>query len=146
MAFVVKRLVALPLLFALGACATAPHSSVGGGECKVFEAPPYVVHGVRQYDQDWIDSTVEGGVGACKWARPSARPAEMDAKPAAAKVPAKHPRRKFFQALRSVWPAHVAKPVAATPEPVAAPMLTPLPAEPAAPAPRSAIDELLLVK
>jgi hypothetical protein len=143
----VKRLVALPLLFALGACATTGGGSVAGGECKFLERPTYAVRGVRQYDQDWIDSTVEGGVGACKWARPAARPAELDAKPPkVAKVPAKHPRRKFFQALRSVWPAKQVAPVAATPEPEAAPMLTPLPAEPDAPAPRSAIDELLLVK
>jgi hypothetical protein len=59
------------LLFALlgaallAGCAHSGPASVSGGECKFLERPAYVVKGVRQYDQDWIDSTVEGGVGAC---------------------------------------------------------------------------------
>jgi hypothetical protein len=57
--------------------------SIAGGECRIFERPAYVVRGVRRYDQDWIDSQVEGGVGGCGWARPAPRPAELDAPGAA---------------------------------------------------------------
>ena len=69
---------ALLLLLAplLGGCAwQTVKGSVAGGECKVFERPEYVVLGKRPYDQNWIDGTIEGGVGACRWKRPAPRPA-----------------------------------------------------------------------
>ena len=50
-------------------------ASVLGGECKIFERPPYVVLGKNTYDQDWIDGTVEAGVASCGWKRPQPRPA-----------------------------------------------------------------------
>jgi hypothetical protein len=133
-------LIPAPLL--LGGCATAPGpGSVATGECKVFEAPRYAVKGARPYDQDWIDSTVEGGVGACKWQRPAARPAELDTPPRAAKpkVATVKPKKNPLWVRMLHW--RKSAPPAAPTE--ASPTLTVLPAEPDAPAPRSAIDELL---
>ena len=57
------RIAMFAACLALAGCQTTGIGSVKGGECKIFERPPYAVRGVRQYDQDWIDSTVEGGVG-----------------------------------------------------------------------------------
>lgn len=130
-----KALLALPLLALLGGCVTTGEGSVTGGECKIFTAPQYAIRGARSYDQDWIDSTVEGGVGGCKWKRPAARPASLDTKPAhkAKAAPLPKPKPLWLQMLRSAPVAPVA-----APEP-----LTVLPAEPDAPAPRSVIDELL---
>lgn len=136
----VKRfwLLLLPLL-ALGGCATAPQGSVGGSECKVFERPQYVVRGARQYDQNWIDSTIEGGVGACGWARPAPRPAELDAPvsraPQKAKAVPKKRKPAWLRMLRSLHhpkPAPVpvtpiADPAPPEPAPVAVPELPPPP-------------------
>src|SRR4051794_15671112 len=69
----------LPLL--LAGCASRGPASIAGGECKIFEAPQYEVRGKRAYDQDWIDSQVEGGVGGCHWTRPKPRPASLEAAP-----------------------------------------------------------------
>jgi hypothetical protein len=44
------------------------------GACAVFERPPYVIKGKQRVDQDWIDDTIESGVGACGWERPKPRP------------------------------------------------------------------------
>lgn len=66
----------LPLL--LAGCASGGPGSVRGGECRVFERPEFVVLGKRRYDQNWIDSNIEGGVGACGWQRPKPRPPILD--------------------------------------------------------------------
>jgi hypothetical protein len=63
-------------------------ASVLGGECRVFEKPRYEVRGDKPYDQDWIDSTVESGVGGCGWDRPEPRPPEFDAPRGTAKAKA----------------------------------------------------------
>lgn len=136
------RRAAAPLMLAamLGGCATTGGGSVTGGECKVFERPPYAVRGVTQYDQDVADNFVESGVGGCKWKRPAARPATLDAAPApkTAAKPAK--KRTLIQRVKAkVWPTNVVAPVVLAP--VVAPP-APAPALPK-PAPRSAIDELL---
>lgn len=142
-----------PLLLALlplGGCATAPQGSIAGGECKFLERPVYAVRGARQYDQDWIDSTIEGGVGACGWRRPAPRPAELDApvpvpraKPVASKKSKKPLWLRMLHGLHKKKPAPQVAPVPVTPiadpappEPVAAPALPPPPA-------CSAIDKLL---
>lgn len=115
--------------------------SVAGGECKVFERPQYVVRGLRPYDQHWVNSQVEGGVGGCGWARPAPRPPELDAvKPAVSKSVQPPKKRSLIRRIKDrvkIWPDNPAPVVAAPlPEPE-----TPQPPPP--PAPRSAIDELL---
>ncbi len=138
------RRAAAPLLFAamLGGCVTDGTGSVVGGECKVFERPPYAVRGVTQYDQDVADNFVESGVGGCKWERPAPRPAALDATPAP-KHAAK-PIKKvgwIWRLKAKAWPVKAVVPVVvvpALPEPapvaIAPVVITP---------PRSAIDELL---
>lgn len=118
--------------------------SVASGECKVFERPPYAVRGLRSYDQHWVNSQVEGGIGACGWARPAARPPELDAvavqKRAAPKKTAKQSFAKRFKD-RVTAPFHAASPVVASPPVIVAPVPEPPPPPP--PKPRSAVDELL---
>jgi hypothetical protein len=160
---VVKRLAALSLPLALTGCITDGVGSVKGGDCKLFEAPQYAIRGATQHDQDWIDPTIEGGVGGCKWARPAPRPAEWDAKPVAARVAPAVPKKRSLAARvkARIWSGHqtsvirhqmsvishqtsvishltTAPPVVVVPE-------APAPAAPVAspPAPRSRIDELL---
>jgi hypothetical protein len=41
-------------------------------------APEYAVRGKTKYDQNWVDDTVESGVGGCGWQRPAARPPALD--------------------------------------------------------------------
>jgi hypothetical protein len=134
----VKRFLALPLLLVLGGCVTDGVGSVKGGECKVFDAPAYEIRGATQHDQDWIDPTIESGVGACKWKRPAARPAAWDApgKPVQLNsTPAKKPRL-----LRKVWPKAAVAPVVPVPTvPSAASLIPPAPVL----ATRSALEELL---
>lgn len=140
------KIISIVLLAALlGACASRGPASIAGGECKIFEAPKYEVRGQRDYDQDWIDSQVEGGVGGCHWKRPQPRPASIDAAPTPRAAPARPARRGVVQRIRDrVLPARPA----AVP-PAAAPIAAPAPVElePAAPPaprlPRSAIDRLL---
>lgn len=121
-------------LLCLGGCATVPQPTVRSGECKVIERPQYVVRGLRRYDQDWIDSTIEGGVGACGWQRPAPRPASLDEKLIKKAVP-HHKIKPWLRFLRAFHPKK--------PEPVAVtPIADPVP-EPPAPAPRKPIDELL---
>jgi hypothetical protein len=136
---------ALLLLIAplLGGCFQTGVGSVAGGECKIFERPPYVVLGKARYDQDWIDSQIEGGVGGCRWRRPAARPAELDAV-AGRKVIATPKKRGLFKRIRErvikpAWPAASA-PITPTPE---VPAVVVAPEPPAPPPPRSAVDELL---
>ncbi|WP_158669496.1 hypothetical protein [Bradyrhizobium guangdongense] len=137
------KIIAIILLAPLLAgCASRGPASIAGGECKIFEAPKYEVRGKAAYDQDWIDSTVEGGVGGCRWKRPQPRPAGLNenglidvTKPPTAK------RKSLVRRIRDrvmpakEWPA-VAPPIAP------APAVMPPPAPPPRP-PRSAIERLL---
>jgi len=125
--------------------------SVAGGECRIFERPSYVVRGLRRYDQDWIDSQVEGGVGGCHWQRPAPRPPELDAPAAAAAQPAPRPKKRGMIARikAAVHRAPTAPPVAPEPAPaVAAPADEPerptikVP-QVAPPAPRTRLELLL---
>lgn len=128
------------LALLLAACASRGPASIAGGECRIFEAPQYEVRGQRAYDQDWIDSQVEGGVGGCHWKRPAPRPASIDAGAAAAPGAAKPARRRGIVArIRDrVLPAKPEFPAAAPPiEP------TPAPPRPAPRPPRSALERLL---
>lgn len=132
------------LVMVLGGLASGcAHQSAPGfvsnGECKFLERPEYAVKGKAQPDQDWIDSTIEGGVGACGWQRPAPRPESAVVKgkkvaPKAAK--AKKPGwLSFAHGLRKQPAVAVeapAEPAAPAPEPEAPP----------APALR-AIDQLL---
>ncbi|WP_375782925.1 hypothetical protein ACE10Z_23715 [Bradyrhizobium sp. Pha-3] len=149
-----NRIILLLLLAPLlNACASHGPGSIAGGECKIFEAPRYAIKGETQYDQDWVDSTIEGGVGGCHWTRPSPRPAELDAgekktKAAAPRTTAK-PRRSFLRRFHDQFapkkkpgdvpsPAPAAEMPPARQEPLA---VEPTPAPP--PAPRSRIEQLL---
>lgn len=124
-------------LLALGGCATRGPTSVSGDECRVFERPPYAVRGARPYDQEWIDSTVEGGVGACGWQRPAARPASLDASPAPVlKAKAKSPQHRVKGWVRFLHFLHHKKQAVA---PEAVPAFDPPPPAP----PKRPIDELL---
>jgi hypothetical protein len=120
---------------AIAGCAgTKLPASVAGGECKIFEAPKYAVRGARAYDQDWIDSNIEGGVGGCGWQRPQARPAAIDGK-TAVKPAAQKPKRGIVERIKDrILPA-AAPPTVAQPAPVEPPPLLPRPRDP--------VDELL---
>ncbi|MBR1150068.1 hypothetical protein [Bradyrhizobium sp. JYMT SZCCT0428] len=146
---IARVVVLLALLTLLGGCMQATIGSVAGGECKIFERPTYVVLGKRPYDQDWIDSQVEGGVGGCKWKRPAQRPPELDAKAGQVVIkPAPAKRRGIIKRIRyRILPAP--KPAEKPTWPPAAapiaPVLNPPPPPVAKPPekPRSALDELL---
>lgn len=142
-----KKFWGLLVLVALGGCAHPGPASISTGECKVFDAPPYVIRGATQYDQDWIDPTIESGVGACGWKRPEPRPAEWDApvKPAPVVKVTKKPKKKGSWLWRAKWPMKAVKPVVTAPvqPPAAVPVAEPDPAPAPLPAPRSPIDELL---
>lgn len=130
------KLLWLILILPLCGCITTNQGSVAGGECKVFEAPAYAIRGATQRDQDWIDPTIESGIGGCHWARPAPRPAEWDA---AAKPKVAKKRPGLVKRIKAkVWP-DAAAPVVETPtEPpaIVAPEPMPIP-------PRSALDRLL---
>jgi hypothetical protein len=130
----------IPLL--LGACQTTGIGSVGGGECKIFERPQYVVLGKRPYDQDWIDSQVEGGVGGCGWQRPKERPASLDAVPGQkTKVVAKPVKKRgIIKRIKDRVVRPFTKPV----DPIIESPPPPVVAAPAPPPPpRDPVDELL---
>jgi hypothetical protein len=132
---VIRRAAALLLVAMLGGCVTTGGGSVTGGECRVFERPPYAVRGVTQYDQDVADNFVESGVGGCKWTRPAARPAALDATPVAKHVAKPVKRRSLVARVKAkVWPGAAVAPVEAVPD---------MPAPTPRAAPRSVIDELL---
>lgn len=144
-----RRFVPILACLALAGCVTTGGGSVAGGECKVFEAPRYVIRGATQRDQDWIDPTIESGIGGCRWARPAPRPAEWDAvRSAPSRVAVKAAKKK--KAGGWLWKAlpTLARKKAAPSTPAVAP-IAPAAPEPApvpaavAPAPRSAIDQLL---
>lgn len=140
----IARLVLLGLIgLALAGCQTTSPASVKGGECRIFERPEYAVRGLRQYDQDWVDSQVEGGVGGCGWRRPKARPASFDAVPGRKAAAAPVKKRGFFKRVkdRVLPPAAVQAPQPATmPVPAIVSQSAPLPK------PRDPVDELLQPK
>jgi hypothetical protein len=77
-----RVLAGLLLTAVLAGCAgTSLPASVTGGECRVFARPEFAVRGKTKYDQNWVDDTVESGVGGCGWQRPAARPPALDAAP-----------------------------------------------------------------
>lgn len=140
-------------------CAHKGPASIAGGECKIFDRPEWEVRGQKQYDQDWIDSTIEGGGGGCGWAPPKPRPPELDAAPPTRAAPPPVKKRPglirriksraeaTFTRKRAAVPAltvpteqFVAPPASAAAEP-AAPPATPPP--PAPPPKRSLVDQLL---
>lgn len=134
----------------LGGCATGP-TSVKGSECKVFERPQYVILGKTSYDQDWVDRQIEGGVGACKWARPAKRPASLDAAAptVVSSIPVKRPSfaQRVKARVKKVFhkkpvPVPAPRPVEPTP-----PVVSPEPPRPEPPKPpppkRDPVDELL---
>lgn len=138
----------LLLLPLLGGCLQTTGGSVAGTECKFLERPEYAVRGARQYDQDWVDSTVEGAIGACRWKRPAPRPPEMDAAstPKAMARPAK--KRSLIHRVKDrIWPRTSVAPIVVEPAPEIA-VQQPLPtAEPSPPPqpprPRTLIEDLL---
>ena len=138
---------ALFLTAALAGCAgTKRPASVAGGECRIFEAPPYEVRGQTSYDQDYIDGNVEAGIGGCGWKRPAARPPELDARPKAAKPVAHKPPKKKPSFLARVRARVTGKPVAPAPY-IAVPGPASTVAEPTpTPAPRDPVYELLGVE
>lgn len=126
--------VMLGVSVAIAGCAgNSLPASVVGGECKVFERPEYAVRGKRRYDQDWIDSQVEGGVGGCGWKRPKPRPASFDAPRTKKPVPLPPKKRTLVERITAPF----TKPVEPVIESPAVPMLLPVPK------PRDAVDELL---
>jgi hypothetical protein len=123
---ITRLAVAAALAIGVAGCAHKDlGGSIDGGECKAFERPPYAVRGQKPYDQDWIDSTVESGVGACKWQRPSPRPPEIDAVPTAKPVQPPAKRGLIARLKKRVWPRSVVAPIAAVP-----PLRPELPAPP----------------
>lgn len=143
--------------FVLAGCQSGKMlTSIPGGESKVFEAPPYEVKGQTQYDQNWIDSQVEGGVAAFGWPRPAPRPPELAKAGPPRKVVAPAKKKGIVRRIKDrvssskLWPAKTTAPVEPTPAP---PEPTPAPVEapaivaapqPAPPAkPRDTVDELL---
>lgn len=130
-------------LLALGAagCAAKGPASIAGGECKIFERPEYAVRGKRPYDQDWIDSQVEGGVGGCGWKRPAARPASFDAAPARKPAPVAPPKKRTV--VQRIKDRITGTPAPAPVPYVAAPIIPAVAAPKPAPAPRDPVDELL---
>jgi hypothetical protein len=133
-----RALILVAAAVLLAGCETTGPMSIAGSECKIFERPPYAVRGVRQYDQNWIDSQVEGGIGACGWKRPAARPASMDAPAAAAARAAPAKRRGVVARIKAMVrpePAPAAAP--------AAPVAEPAPAPASAPPRRSPLELLL---
>lgn len=124
-----------PMTVALAGCAGVKlPASVKGGECRIFEAPPYEVLGKTTYDQDYIDGNVEAGVGGCGWKRPAARPPGLDAKtnkPAPHKAAKKKPG--FFARIKARVTGKSVAPVpyiAGPPPPVAEPTPAPVPRDP----------------
>jgi hypothetical protein len=143
----IRIVIAAGLALLLAGCASDKIlTSIPGGESKVFERPPYVVLGKTRYDQNWIDSQVEGGVAAFGWPRPAPRPPQLDAKPGQ-KIVAAAPKKKRGlirrikdRILPTKTPAPTEVPVEAPPPVVATP--EPLPPPPPPP-PKSDVDELL---
>ena len=138
---------ALFLTVALAGCAgTKLPASVAGGECRIFEAPPYEVRGKTTYDQDYIDGNVEAGIGGCGWKRPAARPPGLDARPKANKPAVHKAPKKKPGFLARVKARVIGKPVAPVPYIVAPPPASTVAEPTPAPAPRDPVYELLGVE
>lgn len=138
---------ALFLTVALAGCAgTKLPASVKGGECRIFEPPPYAVLGKTTYDQDYIDGNVEAGVGGCGWKRPGARPAGLDAAPKTNKPSVHKASKKKPGFLARVKARVVGKPFAPVPYIAASPpapiVVEQSPAQP----PRDPVYDLLGVE
>lgn len=124
----------------LAACGTNRPASVLGGECRIFERPDYEVQGKRKYDQDWIDSNIEGGVGGCGWKRPAQRPSALDA-PAVQKPVAKAKKKPgLIKRIKDRFTAP-SPPIEPTPY-----IMQPVIAIAPTPRPRDPVDELLDTK
>ncbi|BAL76017.1 hypothetical protein [Bradyrhizobium cosmicum] len=143
MRVVLAAIITLPL----AACGHGGPASIAGGECRIFERPQYEVLGRQPYDQDWIDSQVEGGVGGCNWKRPAQRPPALDAAPVRQTAPAPIKRKSLVRRIRDrVLPPASARIEVAPDVPAPAPPYAPAPPaiEPRpVPPPRSAIEKLL---
>lgn len=145
---IMRAITAVLLCVTLAGCAGGKMmTSIPGGEAKVFEAPKYEVLGKTQYDQNWIDSQVEGGVAAFGWQRPLPRPPELDAagtdnRPR--KAAAKHHTKKglLHRIKKKILPKRKK-----VDEPIAIPVSPPAPViaapEPPPAPPRDPVDELL---
>lgn len=68
-----RLLVALTLAATLAACGDPQVATVSGGECKVIQRAAVEVCGLTEQDQAFIDNSIEGGIAACRFARPQAR-------------------------------------------------------------------------
>lgn len=139
----ISRILALLLLAPLiVGCTETLRGSIPGGESKVFTAPPYVVKGRAQYDQNIIDDWVEGGVAAYGWKRPAPRPASIDAPTKrAVKTAAPPKKRGLIKRIKDRVVHPFTKPVAPI---VESPPVASLPAPVVqAPPPRDPVDELL---
>lgn len=123
----------------LGGCAHGPTvGSVAGGECRVFERPPYAVRGKTQYDQDVADNFVESGVSGCNWKRPAARPASIEGRVVSA--PVTSPKKKGI--IRRIKEKFIApRPIEPVPY-IAAQVAQPAPPQ-LPPALRDPVDDLL---
>jgi len=136
-----RLLIVCLLAIVLAGCAATGPGSIAGGECKIFERPEYAVRGKRPYDQDWIDSQIEGGVGGCGWKRPAARPAALDAPVTRKSAPVAPPKKhSVVQRIRERIGGY---PMSPTVPYVAAPILPAVVEPKPAPVPREPVDELL---
>lgn len=108
------RAISLVACLALAGCASGGNLKIATieGACEVFEPPKYAVKGVTRYDQRWIDGNTEAGIGACRWPRPQARPAELGGAPVARRAAPKKKPGIFTRIKRSV-----VGPAQARPEP-----------------------------
>ena len=126
----------------LAGCAANGITSISGGESKVFEPPPYVVLGKTKYDQNWIDSQVEGGVAAFNWPRPKPRPPELDKLPKPKVYVAPPKKKRLISRIKDrVWPAVGTAPVVIVP--ASGPAVSVVPKNEPPPQPRAVVDELL---
>jgi hypothetical protein len=61
------------IAFVLAGCGGGKLASVSGS-CGLFEGPEYVVTGADPYSDNWVNRTVESGIGGCSWQRPTNPP------------------------------------------------------------------------
>jgi hypothetical protein len=61
------------IAFVLAGCGGGKLASVSGS-CGLFEGPEYVVTGADPYSDNWVNRTVESGIGGCNWERPTNPP------------------------------------------------------------------------
>jgi hypothetical protein len=106
----------LALAGMLAACGTKPKGSVLGSEGGAIKPPDYAIKGATDFDQRWIDETVETGVSALGWKRPAPRPPEWDrplapiatdaaaiAEPAQMGTPPKPKKKRWRDRLIPKW-------------------------------------------